>query len=106
MGLLNHLFGSKKDLAKELVMDDNKRMALWNEHLANYASREKLSKHFNYANVDKALQDFEATDIVLGKIETLTSPELVDIANGEKIDKESVSSLIGFTEQFLLTHFS
>ena len=27
-------------------------------------------------------------------------------ADWEKIDKESVSSLIGFTEQFLLTHFS
>ncbi|MBU1200933.1 MAG: hypothetical protein KJ583_04300 [Nanoarchaeota archaeon] len=93
MGLLNHLFGSKKGIAKELVMDDKKRMALWNEHLTNYALREKLSKHFNFGNVDKALQDFETTEKVLRQIETLISPELVNIANEEKTDEEILVDL-------------
>ena len=93
MGLLNHLFGSKKDIAKELVMDDNKRMALWNEHLANYALREDLSKHFSFENVDKSLQDFEATDKVLRQSESLISPELVNISNEEKTDEEILADL-------------
>ena len=81
MGLLNHLFGSEKNVAKELVMDDTKRMALWNEHLENYELRENLSRHFNFRNVDKALQDFEATDEVLKQIEALISSELVEITS-------------------------
>jgi len=93
MSLLKHLFGSKKAIAKELVMDDNKRMALWNEHVANFASREKLSKHFNFRNVDEALQDFEATDRVLRKIEGLISSELVNIAHEEKTDEEILVDL-------------
>ncbi len=94
MGLLNHLFGSKKGIAKELAMDDNKRMALWNEHLANYKLREELSKHFNFGNVDKALQDFKTTEIVLRQIEALISPELVNIADEEKTDEEILADLI------------
>ena len=40
-------------------------MALWNEHLMNYELRGKLSRHFNFGNVDTAVQDFEATDKIL-----------------------------------------
>lgn len=93
MVLLNHLFGSKKDIAKELVMDDNKRMALWDEHLTNYELREKLSKHFNSGNVDQALQNFEATDKILGQIESLISPELVNITHEEKTHEEILVDL-------------
>ncbi|MDP7141679.1 MAG: hypothetical protein QF506_04965, partial [Candidatus Woesearchaeota archaeon] len=83
MSLLNHLFGSKKSTVKELVMDDNKRMALWNKHIANSKLRENLSKHFNFKNVDNALQDFKATDKILRELESLISPELINIANEE-----------------------
>lgn len=93
MGLLNHLFGSKKDTAKKLVMDDNERMALWNEHLMNYELRGKLSRHFNFGNVDTAVQDFEATDKILREIEALISPELVNMANEEKTDEEILADL-------------
>ena len=93
MGLLTHLFGSKKSIAKELVMDDNKRMALWDAHLSNYLIREKLSKHFNFRNVDKALQDFEGTEKVLGQIEASISPELVNISDEEKTDEEILADL-------------
>jgi len=93
MGLLNHLFGSKKGIAKELVIDDNKRMALWDEYLTNYKLRENLSKHFNFGNIDKALQDFKTTEKLLRQIETLISPELVDIAKEEKTDEEILADL-------------
>ena len=93
MGLLNHLFESKKRIAKEFVMDDNKRMALWNQHLSNYLIRRKLSNHFNFGNIDRALQDFEATDRILGQIEALISPEFVNIANEEKTDEEILADL-------------
>jgi len=93
MGLLNHIFGSKKGIAKELVMDDNKRMALWDEHLSNFLIREQLSKSFNYGNVDKTWQDFETTDKLLEQIEGLISPELVNIANEEKTSAEILADL-------------
>lgn len=93
MGLFTHLFGSKRSIAKKLVMDDNRRMGLWNEHLANYALREELSKQFNFGNVDKALRDFRATDKILRRIEALISPELVNIADEEKTDEEILADL-------------
>lgn len=93
MGLLNHLFGSKKDLAKELFMDDNKRMDLWNKHLTNYMLRKQLSKQFNYGNVDRALQNFDTTNEILNQIESLIFPEFVNISDEEKTDKEILADL-------------
>lgn len=93
MGLLNHLFGDKKSIAQELGMDDDKRMALWQEHLSNYAQAESLSKHFCLKNVDKAIQDFDAFANVLNQIESLTSSELVSISDEEKTDKEILLDL-------------
>jgi len=93
MGLLNHLFGGKKGVAKELVMDDNKRMALWNEHLANYASREELSKHFNYGNIDKTLQDFNGTLEKLRQLEESISSELISVSDEEPLEKEIFGDL-------------
>ena len=93
MVLLNHLFGSPKAIAKELIMDDNKRISLWTEHVSNYASREQLSKHFKFDKVDAALKDFETTKSVLDEIVALISPELVNIENEEKTDKEILADL-------------
>lgn len=93
MTLFNHLFGQKKDIAKELVMDDEKRISLWKEHLDNYETRERLCKHFNFANVDKALEDFSSTDDILKRLESLISPELVHISDEEKTDEEILSDL-------------
>lgn len=93
MGLLNHLFGGKKGIAKELVMDDKKRLTLWKQHLSNYYKREQLCKNFNFKNIDKALQDFDATDRILSQIEELISPELISISEEEKLDKEILADL-------------
>ena len=93
MSLLTHIFGDKKAVAKKLAMNDRKRLALWNKHLSNYTQRELLSKHFSYANIDKALQDFDATDNVLGQIESLISPELINISDEEKLDRQILSDL-------------
>ncbi len=93
MGLLNHLFGSKIRIAKELVMDDNKRMALWDKHLANYVLREKLATQFNYSTVDAAVKNFDATKSILDRIANLISPELVNISGEEKTDNEILEDL-------------
>jgi len=93
MGLLNHLFGSEKSIARELVKDDARRIKLWEQHIANFAERERLSKHFNYRNVDQALADFETTLTILRKIEHLISPELVTITDEEKTDQEILDDL-------------
>jgi len=96
MGLFNHLFGGKKGIAKELVMDDKKRMQLWEKHLSNHPEREKLSRNFNYKNIDEAVKDVAATRNVLDQIEALISPELVDIEGEEKTEKEILADLKRF----------
>ncbi len=93
MTLLNHLFRSKKDSAKELKTDDKKRIKLWQEHIDNYPKREELVKFFNYKNVDMALKDFNALNEVLGQIEALVSKELINIDDEEKLDHEILDDL-------------
>src|SRR3989338_4220253 len=93
MGLLNHLFGNKKSIAKELVMDDNKRMNLWRKHISNYYKREALCKHFSFGNIDAALNNFEATRKVLTQIESLIPSELINIRDEDKEDKEILTDL-------------
>ncbi len=93
MGLLNHIFGNRESVAKELLMDNEKRMALWKQHLANYKKREALCRHFNFGNINNALQNFDATIKVLNEIESLISPELVHIRDEEKLDHEIEADL-------------
>lgn len=93
MSLLNHLFGDKKAIAQELGMDDDKRIALWQKHLSNFAQAESLSEHFLLINVDKIINDFDATANVLNQIESLTSSELVSISGEEKTDEEILKDL-------------
>ncbi|MBR9701116.1 hypothetical protein GOV11_04590, partial [Candidatus Woesearchaeota archaeon] len=93
MVLFNHLFGNSKNLAKELIMDDNKRLVLWKKLMHDYEEREKLSKHFNHHNVETALKDFEATEKVLAKIEALIPQDLVTIDDEEKTDEEILADL-------------
>lgn len=93
MGLLNHIFGNRESAAKELLMDNEKRMVLWKQHLANYSKKDELAHHFSFGNIDKAMHDFNATERVLNQIEELIPPELVNINNEEKLDHEILSDL-------------
>jgi tetratricopeptide (TPR) repeat protein len=93
MGLFGHLFGDTERDMKELVKKDSKRMNLWKKHVYNFKERERLSKLFNYKNVDETLQNFEETDKILKKIEALISTELVNIDEEEKTDEEILADL-------------
>jgi hypothetical protein len=93
MGLFNHLFGNKKALAEELAMDDNKRLALWDEHLKNYEEREWLCRNFNYFNINDAVKNLDQTIKILEQIESLISPELVSLGKEIKIDQESIRDI-------------
>ena len=93
MGLLNQIFGSNKDIVNELKLDFDKRLKLWEEHLANFPQREKLVKFFSSGNIDKALADDTGLENILSQLESLLSPELISIGEEEKIDKEILSDL-------------
>ncbi|MFA6088936.1 MAG: hypothetical protein WC755_03665 [Candidatus Woesearchaeota archaeon] len=85
-----HLF---RNIGKELIEEEHKRIILWNDLLKNQELSEELSNHFNCKNVDKALENFKETDEILKQIEALTSKELVDISDEEKTDDEILTEL-------------
>ncbi|MBI2655023.1 hypothetical protein HYX06_01210 [Candidatus Woesearchaeota archaeon] len=93
MGLLNHLFGNRTDLAREINFDAQKRLSLWSEHLANYPKREALAKFFSYANVDNALNNLAKLDDVLAEIGSLVSNDLVSIGDEEKTQDEILQDI-------------
>ncbi|MBI3036969.1 hypothetical protein HYY73_04450 [Candidatus Woesearchaeota archaeon] len=93
MGLFNNLFGGKKGVATELAFDEQKRLQLWEQHVADYPKREQLVKFFSFANVDKALADLPALDAVLEQIEGLISTDLVEIGEEKKADDEILRDL-------------
>jgi len=90
MGLLSYLFGKKKP---KLVIDENKHLPLWEEHLTNHKKREILAKQFNKANVDKTLQDTTTTQDILKQLEALISPELIHIKDEKKTEKQLLEDL-------------
>ena len=97
MGLLNHLFGSKTKArvktARKLVMDDARRLQLWQTHLVNYLQREQLSKYFSFKNIDVALADFNKTKNILIQIELLILPELITVTSEQKNEAEVMIDL-------------
>lgn len=94
MGLLNHLFGNKGSrTAKKLLLEDDQRIKLWEAHLANYAQREALAKHFSFRNIDVAVANFSATQEVLIKIKALINPELVTLDIEEKKETQILVDL-------------
>ena len=93
MGLLNHLFGNKKSIAKELAVDENKRIALWEDHLSNYNHREELVRPFSFGNADKTLEDFGDTLRKLKELEESISSELINIRDEEPLEEEILADL-------------
>jgi hypothetical protein len=101
-------------LAKE-SLDDNKDVAAV---LACAALEDALKRVAIKENLDADDKDMSEVINALKAGGVLKGPQAKIVqsyvklrnkafhADWEKIDKESVSSLIGFTEQFLLTHFS
>lgn len=99
MGLLNHLFGGKKGIARELILDTEKRIHLWQQHIADYPKREALAKHFSFANVDSALKNINTLEDVLAQLEELVSKDLVEIEEEERTDEEILADLVRLTSR-------
>lgn len=88
MGMFNHLFGSKSDLAREIQFDAVRRMTFWQEHLDNFPEREELAKFFSFNNVDNAIAHPQELDKVLARMESLISRDLITIGDEEKTEEE------------------
>ncbi len=93
MGLLDWLFRSESDLARELSLDEEQVILLWSGHIENWKKREALSKFFNYGNVENAIRNPGKLIEILGSIEELISRDITDIDNEEKLDEEILRDL-------------
>ena len=109
------VFGSFIVLAKQALTEDNKDVAAV---LASAALEDALKRHAvsNGLDVDdatmaKVINALKSKGFVSGAQKPMLDAMLqmrnrAMHAKWEKIQKPEVSSLIGFVEQFLLTHFS
>ena len=96
MGLLNHLFGSEESVAKELKKyEKDKLWDLFEKLVSDYKKKDRLCQHFSSSNVDKALEDFNATKNVLRQIRSLISSELVSISDEDKLEGKILGDLEG-----------
>ena len=109
------IFGDIVVLAKQALAEDNKDVAAV---LASAALEDALKRHAtaNGLNVDEAsmsnvISALKSKGLVSGAQKSMLAAMLqmrnhAMHARWEKFEKPDVSSLIGFVEQFLLTHFS
>ncbi len=109
------IFGNIVVLAKRALAEDNKDVAAV---LASAALEDALKRHAtsNGLNVDKAsmsnvISALKSKGLVSGAQKSMLAAMLqmrnhAMHAEWDKFEKPAVSSLIGFVEQFLLTHFS
>jgi len=99
MGLLNHLFGSKTSIAKELLNDNEKLIAkekrweLWQAHVKDHPTIESLVHAFSYKNIDATLADWPRVLGILGQIEKLTRSEIIEIEDVERLHHEILDDL-------------
>jgi len=93
VGLLNHLFGSKKGIAKELIIDENKKMSFLQKRLFDIASIRDLSMSFSFSEIDKALKDFSSTKEKLARIESLISAGWVSVGREERLEDEIIADI-------------
>ena len=109
------IFGDIVVLAKQALAEDNKDVAAV---LASAALEDALKRHAtsNGLNVDEAsmsnvINALKSKGLVSGAQKSMLAAMLqmrnhAMHARWEKFEKPDVSSLVGFVEQFLLTHFS
>lgn len=108
------VFGSFIVLAKQALAEDNKDVAAV---LASAALEDALKRHaasnglaVDDASMSKIISALKSKGLVSGAQKSMLTAMLqmrnhAMHAEWEKIQKPEVSSLIGFVEQFLLTHF-
>ena len=88
MGIFNHLFGSKSDIAREAKVDAHKMALLWREHVVNSRQMDEHSRFFSYENVDYALEHPDELYAKLDEIEKLISKDLVNVEDEIKTEEE------------------
>lgn len=93
MGWFNYLFGSRRSLVREELIDEQKIIGSWEILLKNHEERENLSKFFSHGNINTALTNLEELDKVLNQIEELIPKDLVEIENDEKLESEIIRDL-------------
>lgn len=84
MGLLNHLFGSTESISKEMELDDESILKIWEEYLATISKKKAV--------IERLKADFTLQNN-LKELKNLLILELVDISDEEKEDSELISDL-------------
>lgn len=92
MGLLNRLFGRKKDLKKEIAQDAETISSVWADYLDTYSKKRDLARY--YSSQPNSLERLQ-------QIEDLISKELVDISAEQKTQEEILEDLkrLGSSEE-------
>lgn len=100
MGILNHLFGGRRGLAKELISKEKRMEIFKNRYLHTIPKKIERAKYFSFRNIDNALKNPAELRKVLQKIEGMTVHEIIDIEGEEKSDSEIINDLkrLGSTE--------
>jgi hypothetical protein len=93
MGILNHLFGGRKGLAKELV-EKEKRIEVLKRHSDIFPQKEEKAKYFSFKNIDNALKNPDELLKVLQETEGMTEKELIDIEGEEKIESDNHKAMM------------
>ncbi|HLG23941.1 MAG TPA: hypothetical protein VI564_03370 [Candidatus Nanoarchaeia archaeon] len=99
MGLLNHLFGNRKTISREILIDNSRCRDLWEQHVKDFRTRETLVSYFNYKNIGQALSDLPALEAKLDEIKKLISKDLIDIES-EEISEEEILTDLGIVYRY------
>ncbi len=93
MGLLHYLFGDKRKYAVQIQVAAERRLMLWQEHLARFARKSELVKNFNYANVKDHNNYPAIIKHVLPELKSLISQELLEHPQEEKEEHVLIAQL-------------
>lgn len=98
MTLLNYIFRGENSKS-ELNLDNNRRLEIWNNHLALYKQKEELARNIDFPKLGspdspgEAITNWENTIEVLTQIEGLISQDLVVIEDEEKSEEKVLNDI-------------
>ena len=119
MGLLNYLFRDKKSIAQDLAITNTRRMELWQEHLENYSRRREIvwTIHNKIYDPSKKIittppfvkiryneSDFVEYAPLLAELESLISPDIINLNEEVKSEKEIIDDVKDLTEMLKDIH--
>jgi hypothetical protein len=98
MGMLNHMFGTRVDIAKEMGLDEEDLFKhfvhMFEKHRKEYPEKEKLVSEFSFKNVDAFIANLLHVDEVMDRLLSFFHKDYIELGPERRDDEEITKDIL------------